>query len=108
MRTIYHQPIGEARPKRGDILQTNVGDRRERTCLILGTHILPTRWTPEMGIDAQRTKLWAERWWEIEPDVRVSLYRSAERNGGQVVHGFKRFPANKKPKFEQCMRRINV
>ena len=87
MKTIYHQPDNELRPKRGDLLQTNMGDRRERTFIILSVHVLPTRWCSEMGIVAQRTRLQAARWWEIEPEMRQALYRSAERAGGQLVLG---------------------
>lgn len=103
MKTIYHQPENDIRPKRGDLLQTNVGDRRERTFIILSSHVLPTRWCAEMGITAQRTRLTAARWWEIEPEMRQALYRSAERAGGQEVYGFKRFPAKKKRTFEELM-----
>ncbi len=105
VKTVYHQPVGDIRPKRGDLLQSNVGDRRERTFLVMGVHVLPTRWCKEMGITAQRTRLWAERWWEIEPAMRLALYRSAERAGGQQVHSFRRFPAKRKPSFEGYMRR---
>jgi hypothetical protein len=104
VKTIYHQPEGERRPKRGDLLYTNVGGRRERTWIILAARILPTRWCAEMGITAQRARLWAERWWEIEPEMRMALFRSAERAGGQVAFGFQRFPAKRKPTFEQHMR----
>jgi hypothetical protein len=58
-----------------------------------------------MGFEAQRTKVWAERWWELEPEMRVALHRSAERRGGQLVHKFYRFRARKrKPSFELYMR----
>lgn len=103
MLTAYHQPIGLDRPKRGDILQTNIGTRRERTFLILSARNLPTRWCKEMGIKAQRTKVWAERWWDLEPGTRLMLHRSSERNGGQLVHDSKRFPAKRKPSFEQLV-----
>lgn len=105
MKTVYHQPVGLARPKRGDLLQSNIGDKRERTWIVLAVHVLPTRWCKEMGITAQRTRVWAERWWEIEPDVRRACYRSAERAGGQIVHGWQAFPTKRKPTFEQHMRR---
>ena len=105
MKTAYHTPMGWERPKRGDLMQTNVGDKRERTLIVLGTHILPARFCKEMGIAAQRTRVWAERWWELEPEIRLALYRSAERSGGQTVHFFQRFPAKRKPTFEQLMRR---
>jgi hypothetical protein len=105
LRTVYHQPIGESRPKRGDLVHSNVGDRRERTVMVLAVHVLPTRWCPEMGIEAQRTRVWAARWWELEPEMRMALYRSAERNGGQLVYLFERFPPKKKRTFEDLMRR---
>lgn len=70
-------------PKRGDILQTNVGDRRERTCLILRVH--------RSSAMAWRFHIWCERWWQLEPDFRMRLYRSAERAGGQAVGYFTRY-----------------
>jgi hypothetical protein len=105
MRTIYHQPIGTPRPKRGDLIHSNVGDKRERTLLAIGTRVMPNRWCSDMAITAQRTMLWMERWWQIEPETRMALYRSAERHGGQRLHTFKRFPAKRKPTFEQHMRK---
>jgi hypothetical protein len=106
MRTIYHQPQGHIHPMRGDLLQTNVGTRRERTWIVLSVHSLPARWCPEIGMVAQRTRIWAERWWEVEPAVRMGLYLSAERRPlGQQVWDFYRFPAKRKRTFEQLMRR---
>jgi len=106
MRTIYHQPVGAPRPKRGDLVQSNIGDRkRERTWIILSVHTLPTRFCDHMGITAQRTRIWAERWWEIEPELRNRLYRNAERHGGQRVHPHYRFPTKEKLTFEEHMRR---
>jgi hypothetical protein len=88
---------GSRIPKRGDLLETNVGDRRQRTWFVLQVHPLkPTKGVP-------RCKVWMERWWELEPELRVKLYQSAERNGGQQVIGIKRYPAKKKPTFEQHM-----
>jgi hypothetical protein len=85
-------------PKRGDILQTNVGSRRERTCLILAVK----RLKPMKGFP--RCRVWAERWWEIEPELRMRLWRSAERNGGQRSMEFHRYPAKPKRRtFEQYM-----
>lgn len=77
-------------PKRGDLLQTNVGSRRERTWMILTVRRMASRNHP------RRYMLWAARWWELEVDMRVRLFRSAERNGGQRVIWFKRYPARKK------------
>jgi hypothetical protein len=72
-------------PKRGDILQTNIGSRRrERTFLILRTHLLK----PINGVP--RYSVWAERWWFMEPDMRMRLFESAERAGGQLVIPFRR------------------
>lgn len=85
-------------PKRGDIVQTNVGDRRERTCLVLRVKRLKPIRSP------LRVKVWAERWWQIEPALRLRLYRSAERSGGQGVMQFTRYRA-KKQTFERYMRR---
>jgi hypothetical protein len=74
-------------PKRGDILQTNVGDRRERTFLILSVR----RMRSTIGV-IPRFKVWAERWWEIEPELRMRLFLSAERAGGQQYIYFTRDP----------------
>jgi hypothetical protein len=107
MKTTYHTPASEHRadPKRGDLIHTNVGNRRERTFIILGVRRLPERICPQMGgILAKRFKVWAERWWELEPETRVRLYESAMRAGGQHVYQFFRFPAKKKGRtFEQLM-----
>lgn len=88
-------------PKRGDIVQTNVGNGRERTCLILRTH----------RVRGLRFHVWAERWWELEPDQRMRLYRSAERAGGQSVLFFKRYAPKKKrapfPLFDMGRRLVN-
>ena len=81
---------GSEIPKRGDLVQTNVGNRRERTWFVLSAHCL----RPVKGVP--RAKLWIERWWELEPEFRMRLYRSAERNGGQRVIRFKRYAAKKK------------
>lgn len=105
MKTTYHQPVNFVRPKRGDLLQSAIGTKRERTWIILSAHVLPTRFTDPPGYEAQRTLLTAARWWELEPPTRMSLYRSAERNGGQNLHPFYRFPDKKKAKtFERYMR----
>ena len=86
-------------PKRGDLLHTNVGDKRERTFIILSSRPLrPIKGYP-------RYKVWAERWWEMEPELRVKLFQSAERNGGQMVIHFQRYPAKKKPTFDQHISR---
>lgn len=69
-------------PKRGDIVQTNVGDRRERTCLVLCVR---------KGRKPGRFNVWAERWWQMEQDLRMRLYRSAQRAGGQQCFSFVRY-----------------
>ena len=45
------------------------------------------------------------RWWELDPEMRMRLYRSAERRGGQNMIYFFRYSAKKKKTFEQFMRR---
>ena len=86
------------RPKRGDLLQTNIGDKRERTWFILRAKPLkPTKGVP-------RFKIWIERWYDIKPELRVKLFESAERHGGQAVINFRRYPTKKKRlTFEQLM-----
>ena len=87
VRVFIDLPPASPSPKRGDLLQTNVGDRRERTWFILRSRRSPRReW---------RFHLWAERWWQIEPDLRMRLFRSAERNGGQgllALYRYRRHP----------------
>jgi hypothetical protein len=76
-------------PKRGDLMHTNVGDRRERTFIVLHAHRLkPTKSVP-------RCKVWAERWWDMEPELRMALFVSAERNGGQRVINFTRYKGSR-------------
>jgi len=79
-------------PKRGDIVQTNVGNRRERTWLILRVRQMRRR--TKKGVP--RFDVWMARWWELESDFRMRLYRSAERNGGQNLMYFQRYPPKKK------------
>ncbi len=87
-------------PRRGDLLHTNVGDRRERTWFILKVRRLRER------IGVPRCKVWVERWWDVDPELRMRLYQSAERNGGQGVLNLKRYPAKKKARsFEHYMTR---
>ena len=87
-------------PKRGDLLHTNVGNRRERTCFVVMATKLKSRVHPN------RYRLHAVRWWEIEPEFRRLLFRYAERHGGQNVIHFQRYPARKKKlTFEEYMRR---
>ena len=99
MRTTYHIPALEryAIPKRGDLLQTNIGKRTERTWFIIQVRELEQATCPEMGgILTRRYKLWAERWWELEPETRMRLLRSSERAGGQVLFPFRRFLQKRK------------
>jgi hypothetical protein len=80
---IFMDSLDGTIPKRGDILQTNVGDVRERTCLILRVH--------RSARSTRRFHVWAERWWQLEPDFRMRLFRSAQRAGGQSVIYFTRY-----------------
>lgn len=41
-----------------------------------------------LGSGLPRFRVWKVRWWELEADFRMRLYRSAERNGGQSVFWF--------------------
>lgn len=63
-------------PKRGDLLQTAVGTKKERTWFI---------WFVRATRDPVRWKILRVRWWQIDPPTRIRLWRSAERHGGQVV-----------------------
>jgi len=106
VRTTYHIPsfVDHPAPKRGDLLQSNIGKRTERTWFILSAKELQQRTCQEMGgIITRRWKLWCERWWDIEPPTRIRLFESAERNGGQQVITFTRYPAGKKKSFEELM-----
>jgi len=91
-------------PKRGDIVQTFVGDRRERTWMVIKARRINRSQSP-----FPRYELWTVRWWEIEPELRVRLWRSAERNGGQNVLRYKVEPLKQKPQkkrsFEEYMQR---
>lgn len=91
---------GGPAPKRGDLVQTNVGDRRERTWPVL--HAQRVRRRQE---EVPRYRIHMARWWELEAETRQRLFRSAERNGGQEVHFFFRYGAKKTRTFEQYMRR---
>lgn len=95
MAFVMNCSVGE-RPKRGDLLQSNVGSRRERTWFILAAHLLWMR--SKDGKD--RFKVWRARWWELEAEMRMKLFRSAERAGGQVVW----WPEPKQ--FENLRRRV--
>lgn len=86
---------GSPIPKRGDLLQSNVGDRRARTWFVLAVHPLK----PLKGLP--RCRVWMERWWELDADLRMRLYRSAERHGGQNVIEFTRYPAKRRKVLTQ-------
>lgn len=79
-------------PKRGDVVQTNLGNRRERTWLVLRVRRIRRR----DRTAPPRFAIWMARWWELEKEMRLRLYESAERAGGQAVHHFTRYPAKKK------------
>lgn len=83
---------GGPAPKRGDIVQTNVGNPRERTWLILSARMMRRR----ADRSVPRFDVWMARWWELEPGFRMRLFRSAGRAGGQNVIYFHRYPAKKK------------
>jgi hypothetical protein len=85
-------------PKRGDLMVSMVRQRQRRMWIILAVRqVKPQK-------DVPRFKIWMERWWQLEPDLRVRLWQSAERAGGQQVIQFTRYPAKKKRKtFEQYL-----
>lgn len=68
-----------SRPKRGDLMQTAIGTRRERTWFIWFVR------SYRRGENPRRFKVLRVRWWEIEPETRIALWRSAELAGGQTV-----------------------
>ncbi len=68
---------------------SNVGNRRERTWLVLRTH--RSKHEPK-GVP--RYHVWMARWWELEAELRMKLFRSAERNGGQQAIHVVRYRAN--------------
>lgn len=86
-------------PKRGDLIQTNLGDRRERTWFVLYARHMRSRDHP------RRFAITMVRWWDIEPDMRQALWRSAERRGGQTVFRFRPYAKRKKMTFEELMQR---
>jgi hypothetical protein len=85
-------------PKRGDLVQTNVGNKRERTWFIVSAVSVKTK----TGL--RRFRIFMVRWWLLDPEMRIKLWNSAERRGGQQVIRFKRYPAKKRKRtFEQYM-----
>lgn len=84
-------------PRRGDIVQTT-----RRTYLVLHS-----RRVKRKDRDAvPRYQLWSVRWWELEPEMRMALKRSADRReDGQQVFYMTWYPRKKKSQtFEQYMR----
>lgn len=65
-------------PKRGDLIQTAMGTRRQRTWMIL-------RSVRKKKSKHRRFSIWKARWWELESEFRLKLYLSATRNGGQIT-----------------------
>lgn len=66
----------DERPKAGDLLSVPLGLWHERTWILC--LVLP-------GGKARTWKVLRVRWWEIEPRMRMALWRRAERHGGQTV-----------------------
>jgi hypothetical protein len=105
MKITYHVAAAEDTvPKRGDLLQTHIGKKTERTWFILAVREMSPRYCSQMDCVTRRYKLWAERWWELDERARILLWRSADRLGGQLVHPLYRFPPKKKPTFEQYLK----
>ena len=77
-------------------MQSNIGNRRERTWIILRA--------TKRKCQRNRFNIWCVRWWELEPDQRMRLYQSAERNGGQNIFPLYRYRTLPKT-FEKHMRR---
>lgn len=86
--------------KRGDLVHTNVGDRRERTWIVI-----KARRMRRTRSGRPQFEVWMERWWKVDSDLRIALGNSAERNGGQRIVVFNR-QRKKKVTFEQYMRRF--
>ena len=71
---------GPFTPKRGDLMQTAVGTNRERTWFIW----FAQKW--DLQRPAQKFRVLRVRWWQIEPETRIALWRSAERRPeGQLM-----------------------
>jgi len=68
-----------------------IGYRRQRTFLVLKIHSVK----PATG--TQGCSVWAERWWEIEPELRMQLFRSAVRASGQQVFSLQSTPCDSSP-----------
>lgn len=87
-------------PKRGDLVYTAIDSRKMRTWFVLW--VRPRKQRP--GVKP-RCDYGRARWWEIEPETRMALYRSAERAGGQRWWYLRSLPKKKRQNFEQYMRR---
>jgi hypothetical protein len=90
---------GDPAPKRGDLVQSNVehrGNGRERTWFVL--RVRPMR-------KSNRYNVWMVRWWELDSEMRLRLFKSAERAGGQRVIEFRRYPAKRRQTFEEYVSR---
>lgn len=75
---------GIGSPKRGDLMQTAVGTSRERTWFIWFSKKAAARIEVRGKLECYFRVL-RVRWWEIEPETRIALARSAERHGGQII-----------------------
>ena len=101
--TLDLQPEDPA-PKRGDLLYSKAVDvRGSRTYIVLSSRLVRRRDPDEKH---RRFKLTMVRWWEIRPQFRQLLHRLAERDGGQQVFFFERYPPKKRVTFEQYMGRL--
>jgi len=103
MPFIDFQPDDPA-PKRGDLVQSNIerrGNKRERTWFVLKAR----RMRRANGSLCPRYDVWMVRWWELEPEMRMRLFRSAERAAGQRIIVFHRYPAKRHQTFEEYIDR---
>lgn len=90
-------------PNRGDLLYSKAVDvRGSRTYFVLRSRPVKRR---DPDAVQRRYSLEIVRWWLIRPETRQLLYRHAEREGGQQVFFFERYPPKKRLSFEQYMRR---
>jgi hypothetical protein len=95
---------GDPAPKRGDLVQSNVehrGNKRERTWFVLKVRRMRRRDDSLLT----RYDVFMVRWWELEPEMRMRLFRSAERAGGQRIITFHRYPLKRRQTFEEYMAR---
>ena len=85
-------------PKRGDLLVSLRRGSWHRTWFVIA--VKPAK--PARGVP--RFKIHRERWWLLEPETRMRLFRYAERHGGQVVIEYTaNKPKKRKQTFEQLM-----